>query len=155
MQTSTSGTRFSAERRASRAIFSPTTDPIDPPMNAKFITPRCSGTPSSRPVPVKMASERPDLLLGRHQALRVVLEAERVGGTEVGVQLPPGAFVGQQLDVLLGREPAVVAALRADVQRPLELLPDVDVPAGVALLPRVWRNLEALPDRRHGASALF
>jgi hypothetical protein len=34
-----------------RAIFSPTTDPIDPPMNAKSITPRQNG--SSRSWPVK------------------------------------------------------------------------------------------------------
>ena len=48
----TSGIFFSSERRASRAIFSPTTEPIEPPMNAKFITARLNGSPSSRAVPV-------------------------------------------------------------------------------------------------------
>ncbi len=51
-QTSTSGSFFSSDRRARRAIFSPTTEPIEPPMNAKFITPRWYGSPSSRPEPV-------------------------------------------------------------------------------------------------------
>ena len=51
-ETRTSGIFFSCERRASRAIFSPTTEPIDPPMKAKFITPRLNGSPSSLAVPV-------------------------------------------------------------------------------------------------------
>ena len=50
-ETRTSGAFFSCDRRASRAIFSPTTEPIDPPMNAKFITPRLTGRPSNRAVP--------------------------------------------------------------------------------------------------------
>jgi len=52
VQTSTRGIRLSAERRARRAIFSPTTDPIEPPMNAKFITPRWKGIPSISAAPV-------------------------------------------------------------------------------------------------------
>ena len=47
--TMTSGTRRSAERRVSRAIFSPTTDPIEPPMKLKSITATSSGMPSRRP----------------------------------------------------------------------------------------------------------
>ena len=55
----TSGTFFSWERRASRAIFSPTTEPIEPPMNAKFITARLNGIPSIRALPVMTASPCP------------------------------------------------------------------------------------------------
>jgi hypothetical protein len=52
VDTRMSGTFFSWDRRASRAIFSPTTEPIDPPMKAKFITPRLIVRPSRRAVPV-------------------------------------------------------------------------------------------------------
>ena len=53
------GMRLSIERRASRAIFSPTTDPIEPPMNPKSITPRSMGMPCNRPNPVRIASSGP------------------------------------------------------------------------------------------------
>ncbi len=43
-----SGIFLSIERRARRAIFSPTTDPIEPPMKLKSITARSTGIPSSR-----------------------------------------------------------------------------------------------------------
>ena len=52
VETMTSGSFFSCERRASRAIFSPTTEPMDPPMKAKFMTPRLKGSPSILAVPV-------------------------------------------------------------------------------------------------------
>ena len=52
VETRTSGIFFSWDRRASRAIFSPTTEPIEPPMKAKFMTPRLKGSPSSRALPV-------------------------------------------------------------------------------------------------------
>jgi hypothetical protein len=44
-----SGNLRSSERWPRRAIFSPTTEPIEPPMNAKSITPRFTGSPSSVP----------------------------------------------------------------------------------------------------------
>jgi hypothetical protein len=43
-------------RSPARAIFSPTTEPIDPPMKEKSITPRHTGIPSSSPSPVITAS---------------------------------------------------------------------------------------------------
>ena len=39
-----------------RVTFSPTTQPILPPMNSKVITPKATGIPSIRPVPVCIAS---------------------------------------------------------------------------------------------------
>ena len=53
------GTCFSAERRVSRAIFSPTTDPIEPPMKLKSITARSIGMPSRRAYPERRASSGP------------------------------------------------------------------------------------------------
>ena len=47
-ETMIKGRRFSVERRVSRAIFSPTTDPIEPPMKLKSMTARSIGMPSSR-----------------------------------------------------------------------------------------------------------
>src|SRR3982751_599080 len=40
-----------------RAIFSPTTEPIEPPMNAKSMIARHTGIPPSWPVKVRMRSE--------------------------------------------------------------------------------------------------
>ena len=103
VQTSTSGIFLSCERRASRAIFSPTTEPIEPPMKAKFMTPRWSGSPSSLAAAGIDGVGVARLLPGRGQAIGVVLEMQRVGGAEVGVQLAPGALIGEELDVLLRR----------------------------------------------------
>jgi hypothetical protein len=54
-----SGCFFSSARCPARAIFSPTTEPIEPPMNAKSITPRFTGMPSSVPAAVTIASDSP------------------------------------------------------------------------------------------------
>jgi hypothetical protein len=59
VETMTSGIFFSTDRRASRAIFSPTTEPIDPPMKAKFMTARLNSSPSILAVPVYTASASP------------------------------------------------------------------------------------------------
>ena len=47
-ETRISGDFLSIACRVSRAIFSPTTDPIDPPMKLKSMTPRLMGVPWSR-----------------------------------------------------------------------------------------------------------
>jgi len=85
--------------------------------------------------------------VGRHEALGVVLELEGIGGAKLGVQLAPGALVGQQLDVLLRRDALVPPALGADAERLLELFAQVEVTATVALLPRVSRDLQAFAIR--------
>ena len=72
-----------------------------------------------------------------------MLELQGIGGAQVGEQLLPAALIGEDLDVLLGRDALVLAALGTDVEGPLELLPEVQVAAVLALLPRVRRNLEA------------
>jgi hypothetical protein len=57
-----SGHFFSSERWPRRAIFSPTTEPIDPPMNAKSMMPRFTGIWSIRPETVRIASCSPAFL---------------------------------------------------------------------------------------------
>jgi hypothetical protein len=52
-----------------------------------------------------------------------------------------------ELDVLLGGDALVPAALGTDAERLLELLAQVEVAATVALLPRVRRDLQAFAIR--------
>ena len=58
-ETETSGTPRSAAASQARANFSPTTLPIEPPMNAKSITASWQGSVSISPAPVIIASPRP------------------------------------------------------------------------------------------------
>src|SRR5262249_31999969 len=66
-----------------------------------------------------------------------VLEAERVGGGELGVELLERASVDEHHHPLLDGEPQVVTALRADVELPLDLLAEEDLLAAAALDPRM------------------
>ena len=66
---------------AARVSFSPTTDPIEPAMNAKSVMPSTTGRPRTKPLPVTAASGMPVLALLLGQALVVgdaVDEPERV-----------------------------------------------------------------------------
>jgi len=56
------GSRRSAARSKSRATFSPTTDPIEPPMNSKAKAPTDTGWPPTVPTPLTKASRIPVLL---------------------------------------------------------------------------------------------
>ncbi len=58
-ETTTSGTRSSRAASAARATFSPTTAPIEPPMNPKSMTRIAIRWPSIRPKPQTAASRRP------------------------------------------------------------------------------------------------
>ena len=108
-----------------RANFSPTTLPIEPPMNEKSITASRHGCDSIRAVADdhRVAEARRDLGLG--EALRVGLEVEeveRVARAEIDVRPPrscprrPAARSARRPD----RE--MVAALRADAEVRLQLL---------------------------------
>ena len=57
--TETSGTPRSAAPSQARANFSPTTLPIEPPMNAKSITASWQGSPSISARPITIASPSP------------------------------------------------------------------------------------------------
>ena len=58
-ETTISGMRSEAAPSAARAIFSPTTAPMDPPMNPKSMTATATGRPSIRPLPQIAASRIP------------------------------------------------------------------------------------------------
>ena len=57
--TMTSGIRASSACSAARVTFSPTTAPMEPPMNPKSMTQIATGTPSMAPVPHTAASRMP------------------------------------------------------------------------------------------------
>ena len=59
--TTISGMRSEAAPSAARAIFSPTTDPMEPPMNPKSMTVTATGRPPIRPLPQIAASRMPVL----------------------------------------------------------------------------------------------
>ncbi len=82
----------------------------------------------------------------------VRLELERILGAEVAPEFAPGPLIRQQLDVLLRADPAVLAALRTDIEGTLEFVPDVHVTTAVTFLPGIGRNLATLADRSPGLS---
>jgi hypothetical protein len=53
------GTCRSSARSNTRVIFSPTTEPIEPPMNSKTKTASSTGIPSILPEPTRTASAPP------------------------------------------------------------------------------------------------
>src|SRR5256885_323471 len=99
--------------------------------------------------------ERTCLLDRRLEALLVVLKVKGIGGPESGVELVPGAFIDEQVDVLLGGNAAMVPAIGAHVQRADEPVLDVDVPALVAFLPGVGWNLQLYPFGGAGLTLFF
>ena len=80
---------------------------------------------------------------------------EGVGGAESCVELVPGAFIDEEIDVLLGGNAAMVPAVGAHVERTDEPVLDVDVPTLVAFLPGVGWNLQLYPFRRAGLTLFF
>ena len=86
-----SGMRFSAERRASRVIFSPTTEPIEPPMKAEVHDAEVERDPIE---PAGAGVHRvgvTGLLVGRLETVGVMLETERILRAKVAMssrQLP-------------------------------------------------------------------
>jgi hypothetical protein len=124
------------------AHLSPTTI-HEPPMNAKFITPRCIQAIELGGTSVDgVGASR--LLFGGLDPVGVSLELQRIQRGEVGPELPPRSVVAQELDVLLRSEAEVVAALGTDVQGLLELGLEVHVATVGTLLPGVRRNLQSL-----------
>ena len=95
-ETTMSGSRWSRAYSAARVTFSPTTAPIDPPMNPKSITQIATGRPSIEPVPQTAASLHAGRELGGRDPVRVGLlvdEPERVDRLEAGVALDERAVV--------------------------------------------------------------
>src|SRR6185437_2767746 len=71
-------------------------------------------------------------------------KAERIGRPQVDLDLFGRAFIEQERTVVGGANAPVVVAVRAHVHVALELLANIGVPAGLALLPDVRRDLEPL-----------
>jgi len=84
----------------------------------------------------------PRFLHGGLHAVGVVLESQGIRGLQGGEQLVPRSFVDQQVDVLLGADAAVVATIRAHVERANESFADIDVPALITFFPSVRGDLE-------------
>jgi len=67
------GTRLASARSNSRVIFSPTTEPIEPPMNSKTNTPKRHRQPLDGGHALAEGVGGADLLLRRAQAIGVAL----------------------------------------------------------------------------------
>ena len=121
-----SGTRSARAASAARVTFSPTTAPIEPPMNPKSMTQIATRAaldaagPPDRGVP----QARRELRGGDAVGVRLLVdEPERVADCEPGVALVERALVERAAPGAPGRrEPEVVTARRADSERLVELL---------------------------------
>ena len=73
--------RRSKARSNTRATFSPTTEPIEPPMNSNAKQPMETGRPSMVPTPEMNASRRPLVLYVARSRSRYFLESEKPSGS--------------------------------------------------------------------------
>ena len=140
--TTISGTRAASACSAARATFSPTTAPIEPPMNPKSITQIATSVPAIAPVPHRAASRIPVASLGGREPVRVGLlvdEPERVDRLQAGVTLGPRPVIEQMAEPRLGRQAEMVAAGRADPEVLVELLVEQHRRARRTLGPQVGR----------------
>ena len=149
--TTTSGIRAARACSAARVTFSPTTAPIEPPMNPKSMTQSATSVRADVGRAPHGGVAHPGRGLRRGQSVRVRLlvdEAERVDRLQAGVPLVHDAVVGELLDSGRRREPEVVAADRADAHRLVELLVEEHLLAGRALRPQIRRvDVPLRPER--------
>ena len=99
--TLTSGISASAAESQARENFSPTTLPIEPPMNAKSMTASSQWRPSIAAAADHHGVGEPGLHLGLGEALGVgtkVEEAERILGMQLRRLLREGARIGERRD---------------------------------------------------------
>jgi hypothetical protein len=75
------GIRRSYARSKTRATFSPTTEPIEPPMNSKAKLPIETALPSIAPTPETNASARPVFLAVLFSRSRYLLESTKPSGS--------------------------------------------------------------------------
>ena len=113
--TEISGIDSSSARSTARANFSPTTEPIEPPMNWNSIVASAQRCPSISALPTTIASSRPVALGGGGEALRVRLdvdERERVGRAQTARGLLERARIGELRDALERADEEVVPQVR-------------------------------------------
>ena len=130
--TATSGTFRSTAESAARASFSPTTLPIEPPMNAKSMTASSHASLSIAALADhhRVPETGRDLGFGEPLGVRAqVEEGERIFGPQVDGLLLEGPRVDELRDPLARSHRKVVAALRADAKVRLELVVAVVRPA--------------------------
>ena len=123
--TTMSGTRAARACSAARVTFSPTTAPIEPPMNPKSMTQIATGMPPIVAVPHTAASRMPVAVWAASEPVGIGLlvdEAEAIDRLEAGVALRPRPVVEELLEAGRRGEPEMVAAGRADPERLVELL---------------------------------
>ena len=99
--TTMSGSRESRAYSAARVTFSPTTAPIEPPMNPKSMTQIATGVPPMRARPPDRRVAHPGRRLGGREPVRVGLlvdEPEPIDRLQAGVALRPRARVEQLVE---------------------------------------------------------
>ena len=131
---------------AARVIFSPTTDPIEPPMK------RYSMTARDHRQALDLTFHHPHSL-GRARRLLVLLQATLVGlGVpelqRIGRQIPVKSslrllFVEEELDPLWSRDSKVIAAFGTDLKVLDQLLGIDDLATAVTLHPQTLRALDS------------
>ena len=118
-QTITSGQRTSMARSIARVIFSPTTTPMLPPMNAYSIAATIVGIPSTRPEPTINASLRPVAAIDEvSRSLYGFVSVNCSGSVETrsAIVLDPGSVIEERSQAIGRADPEVVGALGADAQ---------------------------------------
>ena len=122
-----------------RVIFSPTTDPIDPPMKLYSIAETITRIPASDALGIDDGVANADSLAGRALNAFLVgfgrLEFQRIRGVQGVVELVP-AFVEQKIEPFVGGDLVVESALRADIDVGFEILLPDGLFAAVALDPK-------------------
>jgi len=121
-----------------RAIFSPTTEPMLPPMKLKSMTTSWTGRPPILASPEMTASLRPVFLAAALQLFLVVLEAQGVLRGEAVLHLQERVLVDQKGKPLRCRDAEMVVAFRADLEVFLDLFAVDDLLAVVALDPQAF-----------------
>ena len=110
----TTGSRRSIARSIARVIFSPTTTPMLPPMNAYSIAATTRLDAVDPPVAVMTASFRPVAAMRGVEPLAVRLgvgELQRIGRREARRRAPPTLAVEQRPQPLGGADAEVMRAL--------------------------------------------
>src|SRR3989304_4310148 len=149
-----SGRRCSSARSAARATFSPTTEPIDPPIKKKSRAATMVRNPSSAPIPVQAASARPGPRRAPRpapappprllQLLRVVGESQGINRGQPGVKLHETPRIQRDGNAVRGGEAVVIPALRADLEGPVQRFLVDQVLAAGTLRPQPAGHLPAL-----------
>ena len=137
---------------AARVTFSPTTAPIEPPMNPKSMTHSAIGWPSIVPVPQTAASRIPVASWAAATRSGYVFWSTNPSGSSdsrPASRSANDAVIEEHLDPRGGRQAEVVAARRADAEDLVELLVEEHLAAGRAFRPEIGRvGVAAWPERR-------